>query len=32
VGRLMCQEHGDMKVFADELMQAVADWRSRTGG
>jgi predicted ATPase len=31
VGRLMCQEHGELKVFADELMQAVSDWRSRTG-
>ena len=31
VGRMTCQEHGEMKVFADELMQAVSDWRSRTG-
>jgi predicted ATPase len=31
VGRLKCQEHGEMRIFADELMQAVADWRSRTG-
>jgi hypothetical protein len=29
VGRI-ASEKGDLKVFADELMQSVADWRSRT--
>lgn len=27
----VASEHGTLKVFADEMMQAVADWRSRTG-
>lgn len=31
VGHL-ASEHGELKVFADELTQAVADWRSRAGG
>jgi len=30
VGRL-ASESGELKVFADNLMQAVADWRSRAG-
>lgn len=30
VGRI-ASEKGEMKIFADQLMQAVADWRSRTG-
>jgi hypothetical protein len=30
VGRIE-SERGDLRVFADELSQAVSDWRSRTG-
>lgn len=26
-----CQEHGDLKLFAEELMQAVFNWRSWSG-